>query len=62
MLKYLTGYKVLGLRTDPSSQTGVSMYPQIGCKQKMLLDKSEAGPKISMPFNLTLFLFFLTTG
>ena len=36
--------------------TFICMYPQIGCKQKMPVDKSEAALKMSMPFALTLFL------
>ena len=46
MLKSLTGHKVLVFE-DPGSQTAVSMYPQIGYKQKW---PGSLGPGACLPW------------
>ena len=51
MLKTLTGFKVLVF-----DDLGFLIAIQIGCRQNLSMDKSEAPLKISMPFTLTLFL------
>ena len=49
ILKTLTGLKVLVFK-DLGFLTAICMYPQIGSKQKMSVNKNEAALKISMPF------------
>ena len=49
MLKTLTGLKVL-VFDDLGFLIAICRHPQIGCKQKMFVDKSEAPLKISIQF------------